>query len=97
MKLLLVARNDAILVVCNRLSKITYFVAVTEETLAEELVRLFKNNMWKLHRLPESIVSDRGLQFAAKMTKELNNMLEIETKLSTSFYPQIDEQTKHMN
>jgi len=37
----LVAGKDAILVVCDKLSKITYFVAMTEETLVEELVRLF--------------------------------------------------------
>ena len=44
-KLLLVARKDVILVVCNRLSKIAYFVAMTEETSAEELARLFRDNM----------------------------------------------------
>jgi len=38
MKLSLVAGKDTILVVCNRLSKITYFVAITEGTLAEGLV-----------------------------------------------------------
>ena len=37
----LVAGKDAILVVCDKLSKITYFVAMTEGTLVEELVRLF--------------------------------------------------------
>ena len=96
-KLLLVARKDAILVVCNRLSKMTHFVAITEGTLAERLARLFRNNMWKLHRLPESVVSDRGPQFAAEMTKKLNKMLGIETKLSTSFYPQTDGQTERIN
>jgi len=40
--------------------KITYFVATIEEILAEELARLFQDNIWKLHRLPESIVLDRG-------------------------------------
>jgi len=44
-KLLLVAEKDVILVVCDRLSKITYFVAITKETLAEGLARLFRNNM----------------------------------------------------
>jgi len=34
-KLLLVARKDAILVVCDRLSKMAHFVATTKETLAE--------------------------------------------------------------
>jgi len=96
-KLPLVAGKDVILVVCNRLSKMTYFVTTTKETLAKRLARLFRNNVWKLHELPKSIVLDIGLQFAAKMTKKLNSMLEIEMKLSTAFYPQTDDQTKRMN
>ena len=55
-KLLIVAGKDMILVVCDRLSKMTYFIATTEGTTAEELVRLFKNNVWRLHGLPESVV-----------------------------------------
>ena len=93
-KLLLVARKDTILVVCDRLSKITYFVATTEGTLAEGLARLFRDNIWKLYRLPESVVLDRRLQFAAKLTKELNKMLGIKTKLLTAFHPQTDGQTE---
>ena len=45
MKLLLVARKNVILVVCDRLSKMAHFVATTEETTVEELVRLFRDNM----------------------------------------------------
>ena len=44
-KLLLVARKGAILVVYDRLSKMTYFVATTEGTLAKGLVRLLRDNM----------------------------------------------------
>ena len=86
MKLPLVAGKDAILVVCNRLSKMAHFVATIEETTAEGLTRLFKDNVWKLYGLPESIISDRGPQFAAELTKELNKILGIETRLSTAFY-----------
>ena len=57
-KLPVVAGKDAILVVCDRLSKMPHFVATTEGTLAEGLVRLFRDNVWKLHRLPKSVVSD---------------------------------------
>ena len=85
-KLLVVAGKDAILVVCNRLSKMTHFVATTEETSVEELARLFRNNVWKLHGLPESVVSDRGPQFVAELMKELNQILEIKMKLSTVFH-----------
>jgi len=44
-KLLLVAGKDAIIVVCDRLSKIVYFVVTTEGTSAEGLVRLFRDNI----------------------------------------------------
>ena len=93
-KLPVVAGKDAILVVCNRLSKMTHFVVTTEGTSAEGLVRLFRDNMWKLHGLLESVVLDRGPQFAAELMKELNKMLGIETRLATVFHPQTDGQTE---
>ena len=91
-KLLVVAGKDAILVVCDRLFKMTYFVATTEGISVEGLARLFRDNMWKLHGLPESIILDRRPQFAAELMKELNRMLGIETRLSTAFHPQMDGQ-----
>ena len=68
-KLPVVAGKDAILVIYDRLSKMTYFVAIMEGTLAKELARLFRDNVWKLHGLPESIVLDRGPQFTAELMK----------------------------
>ena len=44
-KLSLVARKDAILVVCDRLSKIMYFVTTTKGILVEELAQLFRDNI----------------------------------------------------
>jgi len=72
----------------------THFVTTTERTSAEGLARLFRNNIWKLHGLPESVVLDRRPQFAAELTKELNRMLGIKTKLSTAFHPRTNGQTK---
>jgi len=72
-------------------------VATTKETSVEGLVRLFRNNIWKLHGLPKSVVSDREPQFAVELTKELNRMLEIKMKLLTAFLPQTDRQTEQMN
>jgi len=43
--LLVVTEKNAILVIYDRLLKIAYFVAITEETSAEGLARLFRNNM----------------------------------------------------
>jgi len=74
-----------------------HFIPTTEKTSAEGLVRLFRDNVWKLHGLPESIILDRGPQFVAGLMKELNGMLGIKSKLSTAFHSQIDGQTERVN
>ena len=96
-KLPLAQGYDAILVVCDHLTKMAHFIPTTEKTSAEGLARLFRDHVWKLHGLPESIISDRGAQFAANLMKELNNILGIEMKLSTAFHPQTDRQTERTN
>jgi len=42
-------------------------------------------------------VLNRGPQFAVELTKELNQILGIETKLLMAFYPQTDGQIERMN
>jgi len=96
-KLPLAQGYDSILVVVNRLTKMAHFIPTIEKTTAGGLARLFRDNVWKLHGLPESIISDRGPQFAAGVMKELNAMLGIDSKLSTAFHPQTDGQTERMN
>jgi len=76
------------------MTKMAYFVPTTEKTSAKGVARLFRDNIWKLHGLPKSIITDRGAQFVAGMIKELNR---IDTKLSTAYHPQIDGQTERMN
>ena len=96
-KLPLAQGYNAILVVVDRFMKMAHFVPTTERMSTEGLAQLFRDNIWKLHGLPDSIISDRGPQFVAGIMKELNRMLGIETKLSTVFYPQTDGQTERMN
>ena len=88
---------DSILVVVDRLTKMVYFIPITEKTLAKGLARLFRDNVWKLHRLPKSIILDRGPQFVAGIMWKLNRILGIESKLSTVFYSQTDGQTERVN
>ena len=85
-KLLLAQGYDSILVVVDWLTKMVHFIPTTERMMAERLVRLFRDNVWKLHGLPESIISDRGPQFAAGIMRELNEILEIESKMSMVFH-----------
>jgi len=52
--------------------------------------------MWKLHMLLEIVILNRRSQFVVEYTKELNSMLEIETKSSTVFHPQTDKQIEYI-
>ena len=96
-KLPIAQEYNSILVVVDRLTKMVHFISTIEKISAEGLARLFRDNMWKLHGLSKSIISDRGLQFMAGLMRELNQMLGIERKMSTVFYPQTDGQTERVN
>jgi len=96
-KLPLAQGYDLILVVVDRLTKMVHFIPTIERTSAEGLARLFRDNIWKLHRLSESIILDRGPQFVAELMRELNRMLGIKSKMSMVFHSQIDRQTERVN
>jgi len=50
-----------------------------------------------LHKLPESIILDKGVQFVVGMMRELNNLLGIQTKLSIAYHSQTDGQIERIN
>ena len=97
MKLLLSKDHDSILVVSDRFLKMSHFIVTIEKMMAERLVRLFRDYVWKLHGLPESVISDREPQFATGLMRKLNKMLGIETKLSMAYYPETDRQMERTN
>ena len=96
-KLPIAQEYNSILVVVDRLTKMVHFISTIEKILAKGLARLFRDNMWKLHGLSKSIISDRGLQFMAELMRELNQILGIESKMSTAFHPQTDGQMERVN
>ena len=96
-KLPLAQGYDSILVVVDQLTKMVHFIPTTEKMSAEGLAKLFRDNVWKLHSLPESIISDRGPQFVAGIMRKLNRILGIESKLSMTFYSQTNGQMERVN
>src|SRR3981189_2744602 len=59
--------------------------------------RLFLRHVWKLHGLPDAVISDRGPQFIADFTRELYRLLGIKRSTSTAYHPQSDGQTERVN
>jgi hypothetical protein len=92
------SRNcDSIMVVVDRRTKMSHFIGCNKTITAEGTAKLFIENVFRLHGLPKTVVSDRGPQFVAKFWKRLLQLLEMKPLLSTSFHPETDGQTERVN
>ena len=89
--------KDAIMVVVDRLSKMTHLIPTTTNADTTEIAQLFFRNIIKLHGIPSDIVSDRDPKFTSHFWTELNKLLGTKLSLSSSFHPQTDGQTERVN
>lgn len=85
---------DSILVVINCMTKNAHFIETNEAISSSGLATIYQKNVWKLHGLPLTIISDHDPIFASNLIKELNKLIGIKTKLSTAYHPQTDGQTE---
>src|SRR6266436_5983732 len=83
--------------VVDSVGKRAHFIPTTTTITALGAARLFLQNVWKLHGLPRSIVSDCGPQFVAEFTRELYRLLGITLSTTTAYHPQADGQTERVN
>jgi transposase InsO family protein len=64
---------------------------------AEGTALLFLKEVWKHHRTPQVVVSDRGPQFIAGFMRELHKLLGIQLAMSMAYHPQTDGQMECIN
>jgi hypothetical protein len=88
---------DAVLVAADWHTKRVHFIPLVSSVSAEGSVRLFRDHMWKYHSWAKKIITDRGTQFAARFMRALNQLLGMETALSTAYHPQMDGQMERIN
>jgi len=61
------------------------------------IAKIYRDKIWKLHRVPRTIFSDRGPQFVLKFMEEFTKVLGTKRKLSTVYHSQTDGQMKRIN
>ena len=89
--------HNAIMVVVDSVCKRIHIIPTHTMVTASGTARLFLHHVWKLHRLPKNVVSDRGTQFVVEFMSELYQLLDIRMNTSIAYHPQTDSQTEHIN
>ena len=88
---------NSILVIVDRLTKMSLFIPTTTNLTADELARLFVQHVFSKHGVPSDLVSDRGSEFTSNFWKSLGKLLNMKLNFSTAFHPQTDGQTERTN
>jgi hypothetical protein len=88
---------DSIMVVVDKLSKMSHFIPTNKNADTETIAFLFFHNIFRLHGLPRKIISDRDPKFTSNLWKHLMKLLDVNLNLSTSHHPQTDGQTERLN
>ncbi|KAJ9394194.1 hypothetical protein DTO282F9_8888 [Paecilomyces variotii] len=86
-----------ILVFVDRFSRMGHFVACAAETDTRTFAQLYVENVFRLHGMQKSIVSDRGSLFTSSFWTTLAEALDVNHRLSTAFHPQTDGATERLN
>ncbi|KAM2118243.1 hypothetical protein ACFX1R_011686 [Malus domestica] len=89
--------KSVIWVVVDRLSKYTHFIAMSHPYTASSVAQLFVEHIFKLHGMPNSIVSDRDPVFTSAFWKELFKLQDSKLCMSSGYHPQSDGQSEVMN
>lgn len=88
---------DSILVFVCRMTKQAHFVPCKETIDAAGTADLFIRNVYRLHGLPDNVVSDRGSIFTSNFWNALMNNLKVKLNRSSSYHLQSDGQTERVN
>ena len=89
--------QDCLYVVVDKLTKFAHFFSISSDYLAAQVAELFFREVFKLHGLPKTIVSDRDSRFTGAFWQELIRLAGTKLATSTSYHPQSDGQTKIVN
>ena len=78
---------NCILVVVDRFSKFSHFLALKHPFTALGVAKVFMQQVYRLHGLPSSIISDRDKIFLSTLWQELFKLANVQLKMSSAYHP----------
>jgi transposase InsO family protein len=88
---------SCILVVVDMFSKYAHFIPIAHPFTALTVALAFMKEVYRLHSLPEAIVSDRDPVFTSALWQELYRLTNTELRMSSARHPETDGQTERVN
>jgi hypothetical protein len=85
-----------ILVVVDKFTMFAHFLPLKHSYTALSIAKVFLNQVYKLHGLPESIISDRESVFTSNFWKELFALAKVQLRLGAAYHSQSDDQTERV-
>ena len=86
--------KDAIVVIIDQFTRLK---STTIIVTSEDITKIYQNKIWKIHGVPQKVLSNRKPQFALKVMKDLIKTLGTKITLSIVYYPQKNNQTEQIN
>ena len=88
---------DSIFVAVDRLTKIIHMRDTTTDVNAPSPAKLFIDMIFRHHRLPQAIVSDRDPKFTSNFWRAVMKRIRCRQDMSTERHLQTDAQTERAN
>jgi len=88
---------DMICVIIDLLTAMVHLVATRQTYKATDIAEVIFDSIYKLHGIPERIISDRDSLFTSHFWKKLHALLNVELRMSSAFHPQTDGATERAN
>lgn len=89
--------KTVILVVVDRLTKYGHFFPLAHPYTAASVVHVFVEGVFKLHGMPESIISDRDPVFLSTFWEAFFQLQGTQLAKSSAYHPQTDGLTENLN
>jgi transposase InsO family protein len=88
---------DSIMVIVCRLTKMSHFLPFREEGSTSEHLATMFNFIFRLHGIPQDIVTNRGPIFTSKFGRAFCSSVGLKLNFSTAYHPQTDGRTERVN